>query len=307
MVETYSDPVLERRLDQIPLLAGEPRTLEELSGGLTNHNLKVTTPDGVYVARCNQSDTELLGIDRDAEHRNSQAAERAGVGARVLDYRPDLGIMVIGYIDGFTYDNDTFQQPGIVARAANAVRALHAGPSFVNEFDMFTRQARYVSIMHEQGFPLPPGYEDHEERFQQIRAALEVRAEPLVPCNNDLLAGNFVDDHDKLWLIDYEYGGNNDACFELGNISSECELGVDQVEELVTTYYGRFLRHKVARTRLQAIVSQYGWALWGAIQAATSPLDFDFHEWSMERHEKAAAAFTRASFTNLLEEAQRDD
>lgn len=307
MAETSSDAELERLFDEIPLLAGRPRSIEELSGGLTNHNLKVTTPDGVFVARCNQSDTELLGIDRDAEHRNSRAAHRAGVGARVYDYRPELGVMVIGYIDGVTYQNDTFQGDGVVARVADACRRLHAGPAFVNEFDMFSRQRRYLSIVHDRGFDLPPGYEDHTARFEQIRTALAARADPPVPCNNDLLAGNFVDDGDKLWLIDYEYAGNNEASFELGNIGTECDLAPEQLEELVTAYYGRPLRNKIARTRLQSIVSQYGWSLWGAIQAATSPLDFDFHAWSMERYEKAAEAFTGTSFPNLLEEAQRDD
>ncbi|MGH3424846.1 MAG: phosphotransferase, partial [Nocardioidaceae bacterium] len=290
-----------------PVLAGRPRTVEELSGGLTNHNLLVTTPGGAFVARCNQSDTGLLGIDRDAEHLNTRLAAQAGVGAPVLGYRPDLGILVIGYIDGVTYDNATFQRPGIVARAATACRKLHAGVPFVNEFDMFARQRNYLSIVHERGFALPPGYEDFDPRFRQVRAALEARPARRVPCNNDLLAGNFVDDGDKLWLIDYEYSGNNDPCFELGNISTECDLDPDQLEELVTVYFGRRSRSRIARTRLQALVSQYGWSLWGAIQAATSPLDFDFHSWCMERYDRAASGFTSSGFTRLVDEAQRDD
>ena len=60
--------------------------------------------------------------------------------------------------------------------------------------------------------------------MERIRGALAVRAEPTVACNNDLLAGNFIDDGDAVRLIDYEYSGNNDACFELGNIWSECHL-----------------------------------------------------------------------------------
>ncbi|UYM07325.1 phosphotransferase [Solicola gregarius] len=304
MVETR-DPTIAS-LDAISMLAG-PRTVEELSGGLTNRNLKVTTPTGTYVVRCSRSDTALLGIDRDAEHANSRSAELAGVGAPVLDYRPDLGMLVIGYIDGITYDNASFQRTGIVARAAAACRTLHSGPAFVAEFNMFDRQARYLAIVRERGFPLPPGYEEFNERFARMRTALDVRPDPLVPCNNDLLAGNFVDDGDKLWLIDYEYSGNNDACFELGNIGTECDLDTDQLDELVTEYYGRPLRGKFARTRLQAIASQYGWSLWGAIQDATSPLDFDFHAWSMERYERAAAAFSSNTFGILLEEAQRVD
>jgi thiamine kinase-like enzyme len=297
----------ERCFDDVASLAGTPRTIEVLSGGLTNLNLKVTTPGGVFVARCFRGDERLLGIDREAEHQNTRAAAIAGVGAAVLDFRPDLGMLVISYIAGVTYDNASFGADGVVGRVATAVRTLHAGPRFVNDFDMFARQRGYLAVVRERGFSLPPGYEDHAARFEQIRTALAVQDEGTVPCNNDLLAGNFIDDGEKLWLIDYEYSGNNDACFELGNISTECDLGPDQLEELVTGYYGRPLRNKLARARLQALVSQYGWSLWGAIQAATSPLDFDFTGWCLERYEKAVAGFTADHLDDLLAEVQRAD
>ena len=298
---------LDTRLDDVPELAPRPREVEELPGGLTNLNLKVTVPDHVYVVRVFRGDAELLGIDRDAEAHNTRAAAEAGVAADVVSYRPDLGLMVIDYIEGTTLDNDSFSDPDVVARAGVACRALHAGPRFVGDFDMFTRQRGYLDTVRDHGFWLPDGYASYDEAFQQVRAALDVRREPTVPCNNDLLAGNFVDDGAKLWLIDYEYSGNNDACFELGNISTECDLDGDQLEELVTGYYGRPLRNKIARTRLQALVSQYGWSLWGAIQAATSPLDFDFTGWCTERYEKAVLGFTSVDFPRLLDEVQRVD
>ena len=93
-----TDSELDAVLDQLPTLAGQPRQLEDLSGGLTNRNVKITTPTGVYVARCCDTSTSVLGIDRDNEYANSKAAERAGVGAPVLDYRPDLGILLLGFV-----------------------------------------------------------------------------------------------------------------------------------------------------------------------------------------------------------------
>jgi thiamine kinase-like enzyme len=306
-METLDVASLERRFDDVPALAGSPRTVQPLSGGLTNVNLKVTVPDGVFVARCFRGDAELLAIDRHAEHLNTRAAATAGVAAPVVDFRPDLGILVIRYVDGVTYDNASFNGDGVIGRVADACRKLHAGPRFVNDFDMFARQRGYLDVIAENGFSLPRGYERYDEQFQRVRRALSVRADATVPCNNDLLAGNFVDDGSKLWLIDYEYSGNNDACFELGNISTECELDAGQLEELVTAYYGSRLRNKLARTRLQALVSQYGWSLWGAIQAATSDLDFDFDGWCAERFEKAVAGFTSSDFPRLLEEVQRAD
>ena len=303
----HQDTELEALLDRIPVLRGLQRSVVELPGGLTNQNLRVTTPAGDYVVRRFRGDAELLGIDRDAEHANTLAAAEAGVGAPVLDYRPELGVLVIGYIDGVTYENATFADPRVVERAGQTIRRLHDGPRFTGDFDMFARQARYLGTVHEQGYRLFDGYESYDEHFHRVRAALAVRAEPTVPCNNDLLAGNFVDDGEKLWLIDYEYSGNNDACFELGNTSTECDLDPDQVEALVTAYYGRPLRSRLARTRLQALVSAYGWALWGAIQAAASSIDFDFDSWGLERFEKAARGFTDDRFETLLEEMQRDN
>ncbi|WP_206051034.1 choline kinase family protein [Nocardioides speluncae] len=294
-------------LDQIAVLRGRERTVTPLDGGLTNINLKVTTADAVYVVRRWQSDGELLGIDRDAEHLNSRAAAEAGVGAPVVDYRPDLGVLVIDYLDGPAWSNDSFREPGAPTRAAHAIRALHEGPRFVSDFDMFTRQARYQALIAQHGFWLPPGYADFGADFQRVRGALEVGAEPTVPCNNDLLAANFVDDGERLWLIDYEYSGNNDACFELGNTSTECDLDDAQVEELVAGYFGAVTPARLARVRLQAIVSAYGWALWGAIQAATSPLDYDFRGWCLERYEKAARAFAAADFETLIAEVQLRD
>jgi thiamine kinase-like enzyme len=304
---TTTDHELEALLDRIPVLQGLPRTVTELPGGLTNQNLRVSTPTHDVVVRRFRGDTELLGIDRDAEHANTLAAAQAGVGAPVVDYRPDLGVLVIGYVDGSTYENSSFDDPDVVRRAGWAIRQLHDGPRFSGDFDMFARQARYLRTVQDKGYPLFDRYADHDAAFHRVERALAVRAEPTVPCNNDLLAGNFVDDGAKIWLIDYEYSGNNDACFELGNTSTECDLDDDQVDALVAAYYGRPLRSKLARVRLQALVSAYGWSLWGAIQAAASHIDFDFTSWGQERFDKAARGFTSDHFATLLEEATRAD
>jgi thiamine kinase-like enzyme len=53
------------------------------------------------------------------------------------------------------------------------------------------------------GFAVPPGYAELEPQADAARRALAVRATGTVPCNNDLLAANFIDDGEKIWLIDY--------------------------------------------------------------------------------------------------------
>jgi thiamine kinase-like enzyme len=297
---------LDELLDQIPALAG--RTLvEELSGGLTNRNLKVVTPAGVRVVRCSRSDASLLAIDRDAEHLNTIAAATAGVGPDVIDYRPDLGVLVIDFVVGQTLTETDFADPAVLARAADACRRLQAGPPFTGDFDMFGRRDDYLATARAHGFGLPPDYERFDPDWADLRAVLAATAGPMTPCNNDLLAGNFVDDGSRIWLIDYEYAGNNDPFFEIGNTATECEFSADQTVAYTEAFLGRSSRCLLARVRLQSLVSEYGWSLWGFIQASSSPLDYDFASWGQHRFDKAARTFTSPTFGQLLDEVQRDD
>jgi thiamine kinase-like enzyme len=277
-----------------------PRVVTELSGGLTNRNLKVSNPNGCCVVRIPSEGPDLLGIDRDREHANSVAAARAGVGAPVLHYRPGAGLTV-GFLPGTALTDADLHDPAVLGRVATACRQLHAGPRFVGEFDMFAVQARYRAIVAEHGFRLPARYDEFGPQVERMALALGPRV--TVPCHNDLLAANLLDDGEQVRIIDYEYAGNNDPCFELGNIWSEAALPAPLLDVLVTAYFGRPRPAQVARARLFGLMSKYGWTLWAAIQDATSPLEFDFWSWGMEKYDRAVAEFDGPEFERLLSTA----
>lgn len=302
-----SDARIEGLLDEVAVLRGVERKVEHLSGGLTNFNYKVTTAAGTYVVRLSPAGADLLSIDRVNEHHNSVLADRAGVGAPVHDFLPDRGLLVVGFIEGRTLDDAAFKEPDMVQRVARAVRQLHTANPFLHDFNMFELQPKYLRICKEKGFKIPADYEDFLPQVRRIAGALQKNYEGLVPCNNDLLAANFIDDGKKIWIIDYEYSGNNDPCFELGNIWSECHLTLDELETLLRTYYGKNLHNKLARAQLLGLMSQYGWTLWGAIQSAQSSIDFDFWEWAMEKYDRAVATFTSGNFDALIDDVQRAD
>jgi thiamine kinase-like enzyme len=293
-------------LSRVPSLAGA-REVTALPGGLTNQNFKVVTDAGSYVARLWNAGGDLLGIDREHEYLNSRLAAAAGVGAPVIDYRPQDRVLVLGFVEGRTLGNADVADPAMLERIAAACRALHGAGRFAGDFDMFALQPRYFATATAAGMRIPGGYADLLPAFEAARGALAVRDEGTVPCNNDLLAANFIDDGSRLWLIDYEYSGNNDPCFELGNIAAETGLEADAAAALVTAYYGRPRRSRIARAELFGLVARYGWTLWGAIQHARSDLDFDFWSWAMEKYDVAAAGFTGPAFARLLDEVQLDD
>jgi len=293
--------------DQVTSLAGPPRTVTELPGGLTNRNFKIRTGNGTFVARVASGGSELLAIDRQNEYRNSVRAAAAGVGAPVIEYQPSVNVLVLRFLEGRTLTNADVAEPGRLARIARACRQLHTAERFDRDFDMFEIQRRYRAAVAERGIKIPAGYDDLMGKFDAMATALAVRFEGTVPCNNDLLAANFIDDGEKIWLIDYEYSGNNDACFELGNIWGECQLPDDALADLIAEYYGRPLRNKIARAMLLGLAGKYGWTLWGAIQAAVSPIDFDFWSWAMERYEGVSSGFSAPGFDQLLDDVQRTD
>jgi thiamine kinase-like enzyme len=293
-------------LELVPELRGA-EAVSELAGGLTNTNYKVETAAGAFVVRVSAKDAGLLAIDRENEYENSVAAAEAGVGAGVVSYLPDRGVLVLEFIEGQTQTAEDLRRGDKLDWVAAACRRLHGARRFRDDFDMFEIQPRYLHLVQERGFRLPDGYLDYEPQVRRIEQAMAVRDEGTVPCNNDLLAENFIDVGDGFRLIDYEYSGNNDACFELGNVWSEANLSLEQLDELVGHYYGRPLANKVARARLWGLMSKYGWTLWASIQDSVSDIDFDFWGWGMEKYERAVAEFEGPDFERLLEDVQRED
>lgn len=281
-------------LDRVPLLSNR-HELAELSGGITNRNLKVSTPEKDYVVRISSNESNLLSIDRNSEFTNSSIAAEIGIGAKVFEYLPQHGLLVIEFINGKTFDADDVSRN--LDRVAKSCRHLHSARKFDRDFDMFSIQQSYLRIVKERGFKLPNNYQDFERHLEQMWNALQVLDEGKVPCNNDLLPANFIDDGNKIWLIDYEYSGNNDPCFELGNIWAEAKLADEQLEELVTHYYLVSRPEKIARAWLFALLARYGWTLWASIQNSISTIDFDFWSWGMEKFDQAQEDFNSRKFS----------
>jgi thiamine kinase-like enzyme len=134
-------------------------------------------------------------------------------------------------------------------------------------------------------------------------AVAKVLAHPLatVPCHNDLLAENYLDDGQRLWIVDYEYSGNNDPTFELGNTCQELGWDDGRIRELCAAYFGEATDALLARMRLQMIMSDVGWTLWSAIQAAISSIEYDFFGWAEERWARTSAALDGDELDDWLE------
>ena len=293
-------PSIEDVVAAIPAWSGHPVRVVPIAGGLTNANFRVEVDGVPHFVRTPGPSTELLAVDRANEVHNTRAAAAAGVGPRVLHHLAQWDVIVLEWLDAQTMSNAAFEAPGEPTRIAGTLRRLHAGPRFRDDFDMVALAARYLAVIDGRGIAVPAGYREHLGAVPRIDSALRARPLPSVPCHNDLLAENYLDDGERLWIVDYEYSGNNDPTFELGNTAQELGFDGDRLAELIAGYFGEATPARIARCRLQMIMSDVGWTLWAAIQARISAIDYDFFGWAVERWTRAEAMIDGPDFEGWL-------
>jgi thiamine kinase-like enzyme len=252
---------------------GREVALEPLGGGITNRNFKVAVGGERFVLRIGGKDTELLGIDRPAEHAASRVAADLGLAPEVVAFVEPEGYLVTRYVDGRVGEVD-------VGRVGAALRRLHDGPKLPSRFDSFRVVEIYRATAAERGVAVPAAYERAHEiarRIERSRAAAPPR-----PCHNDLLNANFIAQGDRLWIVDWEYAGMGDPFFDLGNFAVNHELDEAAERDLLAAYGVQDHDALV----LMRFMSDFREAMWGVVQQGISELDFDFRSYADEHFER---------------------
>jgi len=263
---------------------------EVLGGGITNHNVKVTRPDGVFVLRVAGRQTDLLGIDRSVEHAASRAAAEVGVGPRVAGFVEPEGWLVTEFIEGSIPPPERLREPEQLERVAAAIRAFHDGPAIPGRFETLEVVEAYRDTAVARGATLPDAFADAHAFARGIdaaRAGAERR-----PCHNDLLNANFIDDGERLRIVDWEYAGMGDPLFDLANFSINHELRPDERVTLLRAYESEDGEKQLGALDLMRFMSDFREAMWGVVQSAVSELDFDFAQYAADhfaRMERTAA------------------
>jgi thiamine kinase-like enzyme len=272
---------------------GRHARVELLGGGITNHNLKVEVDGELFVLRIAGKDTELLGIDRAVELAATEAAAALGIGPEVVAFVEPEGWLVTRFLDGEVPPLARMREPDVLGRVARALRAFHEAPPLPGTFDSFRIVEAYRRIALERGGEVPAEFDwahGLATRIDELRGD----ARP-VPCHNDLLNANFLDDGEHLRIVDWEYAGMGDRFFDLANFSINHELDADASTALLAAYFGEVRADDARALELMRFMSDFREAMWGVVQSAVSELDFDFAGYAAEhfaRLERTAASPT---------------
>ena len=277
-------------------------TAERIPAGLTNTNYRVEVDGTPCFVRIPGAGTDLLAVDRGNELHNTVAAAEAGVAPRVTHTVPGMGRLRPRVA---RCTNHVQREPsrGATCRGASprSCGSSTQGPGFATTSTCSAPPSGTWRWSMSATSPSRPATASISRRSLGSRPRWRVHPLASVPCHNDLLADNYLDDGERLWLVDWEYSGNNDPTFELGNTAQELGYDDDQIRELCAAYFGEASPALLARMRLQMIMSDVGWTLWAAIQARISTIDYDFTGWAEERWARAEAALDGRDFESWLQ------
>ncbi|MFT5112416.1 MAG: thiamine kinase-like enzyme [Parasphingorhabdus sp.] len=262
---------------------------EPLSGGLSNHNFTVLDDGKKYVVRIG-ADAPMHNVLRFNEHACGKAAETIGITPRQVFASEDA--LVIEFIEGQTFDAELVRKN--VARILQPLRILHEqgtqmirGP--VLGFSVFHVARHYKKLLDERSCrsatELP--------RLMEISDELEAAVGAIQPalCHNDLLAANFIDDGNKIWIIDWEHAGFSTPLFDLASIASNSEFPEQLEREMLALYYSNAVDDKLwRRFKALRVASHQRETMWSMVAEIYSELDEDYESYT----EQNLAAFNQA-------------
>ena len=262
-----------------------------LTGGITNANFAVTDGGEKFFVRLGR-DIPMHGVMRFNELAASRAAHAVGLSPAVV--HAGEGALVLRFVEGATLTAADVRQAENLDRILEMIRRCHSeipkhfrGPALA--FWVFQVLRDYTATIREgdslRSAMLP--------RLGEIASTLEraVGRIDLVFGHNDLLAANWIDDGDRLWLIDWDYAGFNSPLFDLANLASNNGLSADQERALLASYFGRAPEKELSRSySAMKCASLLREAMWSMVSELHSEIVFDFATYTEEN----LARFERA-------------
>jgi thiamine kinase-like enzyme len=266
----------EDRIRALPCWNGRI-DIQALKGGLSNANYLVKDAAGQHVVRFGV-DFPFHHVFREREVMVARAAHAAGFSPEVQFAAP--GVMVTQFLDAHTFSGNDVRANA--SRIGQLLRRFHVempsritGPGFM--FWAF-------HVIRDYAATLRAANSAHVETLAKLlaeAAALEAVQVPLpiIFGHNDLLPGNFLDDGEKLWLIDFEYAGFSTAMFDLAGASSNALMNSDESVDLLGAYFGSKPASNILKSfdamQCASLSRETLWAMVSAIHLNAPGVDYE--------------------------------
>ena len=270
---------IDRLIKLIPEWNDKSIKVDQINSGITNINFEITVGKKSFFL--SMPDSESLNIDYENKYYNNKICGELSISPKVTHFIKSENLLVTEFIESKESSLVMFQSFQKIKQLVKNIKLLHNAKPFLRTFNMFTQISAFQNTLKRD--PLPKKLLKYVKEIEILKQKLHLPNNQLVPCHNDLLAENIINKDNQILIVDFDYSGNNDACFELGNLSVEMKYDDEQINKLVEFYYGEVNENIISRINLQGIVSDIGWSLWSYVQAKNSNLNFDYNSHAIDR------------------------
>jgi thiamine kinase-like enzyme len=284
---------------------GAPWTVTPLTGGATNLNFCVQVADIRYALRvCGGDIARRVSVGSRAHGAEIQSAVAAGgVGVPLHAYALPDGHLLADFIDdAVTLSPAEMRRRGLIPAMARILRTLHDLPPISCSWSAMDDIEHYRGIADDERLPLP-----HDVDHLQTAAAEVSDLTNSVPgarglCHNDLQIQNFLLSDQRLWLVDWEWGGMANRYFDLGAVMVNGSFSHEEAAVFCREYFGEAvdMDAELARAELMTLVSAVREALWSVAAGPVLPNDWDYGAWASTYFDRARRMVQSDRFRDLL-------
>jgi len=248
-------------------------------GGMTNRSYRTTLSSGkIVVVRIPGEGTESI-INREFERRSTELGCACGADTTLHYFGPE-GVKVMDYIDGaVTMTAEQLREPSNICACAEIFKKLHStGVDTKVPFEVFDMARQYRGFIDNNHVELYPDFEGVTAQVVALKRSVDAECDVrIVPCHCDSLVENWVKDSTgRMYLIDWEYAGMNDAMWDLADVSIEAVFSANDDDLLLAAYFGRpATENEYKNFMANKIYLDYLWTLWGKTRV---PFDGQFME-----------------------------
>jgi thiamine kinase-like enzyme len=264
--------------------------ISSIKGGITNKNFLVTDGSKKYFVRIGDDIPEHL-VFRSNEVQASKAASKIGICPKLLFHKKS--IQIFNYIEGKTFGPEDIKNnldtiTKLIKKVHTKIPDQLIGQSVI--FWVFHVIKNYKNFLEEHQssyIKILPDLLKKALKLESISSPFEI-----VFSHNDLLPANFIQNQEKIWLIDWEYAGFNTPLFDLGGLASNNDFNENEEKHLLENYFEKKLSSELL-IKYKAIksASLLRETMWSMVSEITSNIEFDYKSYTAENLSKFNESF----------------
>lgn len=242
--------------------------IQQIKRGLTNTIFSFECRGKKYIYRHPGAGTGKI-INRVHEIEAQKKAKEVGLDPSLVACDTSKGWKICHYIENVPFE---YSDPNDIEKGVELIRKMHTGKTQKLGWN-FNMLERAKKIQEE----ISQDYYDVYSHFGELRSKITTLYDlvgkdgiEFEMCHNDVCANNILLGKDGVYLIDWEYAGDNDPAADIASFIINYDFNEAQCDNILRLYFGRELSYNERRHYYAYIaISAYFYFSWAIYMEST--------------------------------------